>query len=530
MPAARLGTVGWGSMGNAARFLCPGVATAVIAWLRMWLRSLLLIPALTAWGANYYVDSATGSDSAPGTSTAAPWKTLQKVNATALRPGDRVLFKSGSAWTGQLAPRGSGSAGSPVVIDRYGQGALPRIDAGGRFDDAVRLYNAQFMELRNLEVTNRGAVPGVRRGVHLFLDNFGTAQHIVVAGLYVHDVNGSNGTGDNSKDNGGIIFTTNGDKTPSRFDGLAIERNIVWKVDRSAIAAQSYHWPRHRWFPSLHVVIRDNYVDDIGGDGIVPWATESAIIEHNIARNCNRRARSYNAGIWPWSTDDSLFQLNEAAFTRTTLDGEGFDSDFNSHNTLFQYNYSHDNEGGFMLICTPGKRDEKENVGNIGTEVRYNISRNDRARIFQLSGATQTSVHDNAIYVGPGIDVQMLIVTDWEGWADGAVFRNNLFDVQGTARYGHQVKRNADGTYEAGPGWGPAKNIVFADNQYSGRNIDAPPDSKNMPKSRPPQLDWNEPVFDPAHAEAYGSFIDSHRVWMTRLFERQFGKPVRLGR
>ena len=32
----------------------------------------------------------------------------------------------------------------------------------------------------------------VRRGVHVFLDNFGTARHIVVAKLYIHDVNGSN--------------------------------------------------------------------------------------------------------------------------------------------------------------------------------------------------------------------------------------------------------------------------------------------------------------------------------------------------
>jgi hypothetical protein len=53
--------------------------------------------------------------------------------------------------------------------------------------------------------------------------------------LYVHDVNGSN----RRKDDGGIIFRNTGDKTPSRFDGLTIERNIVWKVDRSAIAAQS---------------------------------------------------------------------------------------------------------------------------------------------------------------------------------------------------------------------------------------------------------------------------------------------------
>src|SRR5260370_40749116 len=106
---------------------------------------------------------------------------------------------------------------------------------------------------------------------------------------------------------------------------------------------------------------------------------------------------------------------------------KGFDSDFNSRNTLFQYNYSHDNEGGFMLICTPGKRNAAENLGNVGTEIRYNVSRNDRARIFHLSGGEETTVHDNAIYVGPDIDVQMPITTECEGWSVTALFRNNLF-------------------------------------------------------------------------------------------------------
>ena len=492
---------------------------------------LFLSLSLTLQAATYYVDSGSGNDANAGTSQNEPWKSLAKVNATELHPGDRLLFRSGAAWRGQLTPRGSGAEQSPIVISRYGSGALPHIDAAGQFPDAIRLYNVQFIELRNLEVTNHGAVPAARRGVHVFIDNFGTAKHIIVAGLYVHDVNGDNGNGDNGKDNGGIIFRTLGDKKPSRFDGLTIERNIVWKVDRSAIAAQSYHWRRTKWFPSLNVLIRDNFVDDIGGDGIVPWATDAAVIEHNIALNCNRRAGSYNAGIWPWSTDNSLFQLNEAAFTHTTLDGEGFDSDFNSRNTLFQYNYSHNNEGGFMLICTPGKLD-KDNLGNLGTEVRYNISRNDHTRIVNLSAAAHTAFHDNAIYVGPGIDLQMLIVTDWEGWADKAIFQNNFFYVQGTARYGHQASRNKDGTYGIAPGWGPAKDIVFEGNHYIGRNIDRPEDpsvAHNTPGT-PPKLDFEEPTFDPAHPELFDAFIVQHRAWIMRLFERQFGKPPRLER
>lgn len=492
---------------------------------------LFLTVSFSLHAATYYVSSTAGSDSNTGMSQDTPWKTLEKVNATVLYPGDRILFRSGNKWQGQLAPRGSGNSAAPIVIGRYGDGNLPCIDAAGQFPDAVRLYNVEFIEVRNLEVTNHGPQPAARRGVHVFIDNFGIAKHIVLSGLYIHDVNGSNGNGDDGKDNGGIIFRTNGDKKPSRFDGLIIEKNIVWKVDRSAIAAQSFHWRRTQWFPSLHVIIRDNFVDDIGGDGIVPWATDGAFIEHNIALNCNRRAGSYNAGIWPWSTDNSLFRLNEAAYTHTTLDGEGFDSDFNSRHTLFQYNYSHDNDGGFMLICTPGKLD-KDNLGNIGTEVRHNISRNDHARAFNLSAAAQTSVHDNAIYVGSGIDLQILIVTDWDGWANGAKFQNNFFYVAGTARYGHQTSRNKDGTYGIGPGWGLAKDIVFEGNHYYGQNIDKPENSppQQASSSHPPRLDFNEPTFDPAHPELYDAYLSRHRAWIVRLFEQQFGGPLHLER
>jgi hypothetical protein len=489
----------------------------------------------SAMSESYYVDSSLGNDAGAGTSQSSPWGTLSKVNASRFKSGDHILFKSGSAWQGQLAVRSSGSEGAPIVIDRYGEGPMPRIDGAGQVEDVVRLYNVQQVEVRNLELTNHGAQPAIRRGVHIFLDNFGTAKHIIVSGLYIHDVNGTNGVEHSHKDNGGIVFRTVGNQVPSRFDGLIIERNIVWKVDRSAIVAESYHAMRSHWFPSVNVIIRDNYVDDIGGDGIVPWATDGALVEHNIARNCNRRAGSYNAGIWPWSTDNSLFQLNEASLTRTTLDGEGFDSDYNSRNTLFQYNYSHDNEGGFMLICTPGdptKEDGPGYIGNIGTLIRHNISRNDRTRIFHLAGAAEnTIVHDNAIYVGSDIVVQMLAVTDWKGWADGAVFRNNVFYVEGTAHYGHEVSRK-EGSYTIASGWGPAKAIVFEGNRYIGRHVDRPEDSKGSVEEsgETPKLDWNEPQFDPAKPESFGAFLPKHREWMLRLFEQQFGKPARLGR
>ena len=470
---------------------------------------------------SYYVDSARGNDSNAGKSESAPWKSLAKISTTNFRPGDRILLHAGSAWNEQLKPQSSGASNAPIVIDRYGSGTRPRIDANGTIDDAVLLHNIQQIEIRNLEITNHANTTAVRRGVHIALDNFGTAKHIVVASLYIHDVNGTN----EKKDNGGIIFSTNGNITPSRFDDLRIENNIVWKVDRSGIAAQSYHSSRNRWFPSLNVVIRDNYVDDIGGDGIVPWATDGALVEYNIARDCNMRSHAFNAGIWQWSTDNTLLQWNEAFNTHDTHDGEGFDSDYNSRNTVFQYNYSHDNEGGFMLICSPGQRNPEQNIGNIGTIVRDNISHNDRTRIFHISAVNHTTVEDNAIYVGPGLDVQMVLASNWSGWTDDAVFKNNRFYVEGTARYGHAPTSHPDGTYDIAAGWAPAKNMVFDGNHYFGKQIDRPADADAKVEASTPKVnrDWQGPQFDPAHPDDFEAFMAKHTKWLHELMKSEFG-------
>jgi len=475
----------------------------------------LAIP-LSLCASTFYVDALHGDDSNAGTSPSAPWKTLDQVNRSHYQAGDRILFHSGSRWSGQLVLSSSGAEGAPILIDRYGRGKLPRIDGEGKVENVLQLENVEEIEVRHLEITNYGSQPGVRRGVLIASRNFGTAHHLQLSDLYIHDVNGTN----ERKETGGILFRTVGDKLPSNFDGLIIERNLLWKVDRSAIVGQSSEAGRSKWHPSLHVIIRDNYAEDIGGDGIVPWATDGALIEHNIVMHGNQRANSYNAGIWPWSTDNSLFQLNEAAYMHSTLDGEGFDSDFNSRNTRFLYNLSHDNEGGFMLICTPVKRNPLENAGNTGTLIQHNISRNDHARIFNLSGADQTTVESNAIYIAPGDDVQVLLTSNWEGWSSGAVFRDNTFDVAGTGRYGHELQRHQDG----------AKDIRFEGNRYFGRFVDMPVDTAAVVDSsfHPNRIDWNEPKFDPSRPEKFSTYLKKHRRWMLHLFARQFAAAIRL--
>ena len=437
--------------------------------------------------ADYYVDSVSGRDSNLGTSPAAAWKTLAKVNATTFHPGDRIFLQSGGVWTGQLWPKGSGTANHPIVIDKYGGDVLPLINGAGLAEDAVLLKNQEYWEVRNLGITNTGSTPGPRRGVNLIAENCGELHHLYLENLNIHDVNGT----EKDKANGGISYHAIGDAKPSRFVDLRIEGNHIRHVDRSGIFGWSTHWVRSKWYPSLGVVIRNNVLDDIGGDGIVNVATDGAVVEYNVVAHASQRSQDYNVGIWPWSADNTVVQYNEVYGTKGQHDAEGFDSDWNSRNTIIQYNYSHDNEGGFLLICNEGSQGPQDSAGNVGTIVRYNISQNDHHRGIKLSGPVKnTLIYNNTIYVGKGEDVDVVLHTDWTGWAADSYFYNNIFYVEGTARISYGVTANPDGSYASAPGPGKSTNNVYDYNLYFGMK----------PADDPHALTADPLMVDPGHA------------------------------
>src|SRR5215510_3525320 len=94
--------------------------------------SFLSLGSFTATqAANYYVDSAGGSDANSGTSSAAPWQSLGMVNGTAFQPGDIINFKRGSVWTGTLQIPNSGTPDSPIIYQAYDTGTPPQIKNPG---------------------------------------------------------------------------------------------------------------------------------------------------------------------------------------------------------------------------------------------------------------------------------------------------------------------------------------------------------------------------------------------------------------
>ncbi|MGF7144450.1 hypothetical protein HNQ56_002881 [Anaerotaenia torta] len=432
----------------------------------------------------YYVSSSQGSDNNDGLSPERPWKTVDKVNAGTYAAGDNILFRSGDSWTGTiLHPLGSGVPGNPIVLGRYGVAAekpyfnaedasitmninnFTKVENSQRtpgtqtFYATVYLYNQEYWTIEDIEVSNRsagytnaGGDGKLRNGIMIMNDGAGTLHDIAVKNTYVHDV-----LGDKSSKaywgGAGINYTVmlKGEEAHgSNYEGILIEGNYVRNTNRQGIVTNSRQNLREDmdhtgelqgaiskgispWYPSTDVQVRNNYVKDIAGDGILVQVCTDAIVEYNTVDGFNQRSGGASCGIWAWNADDTVFQYNEAFGGKTTQDGQGYDIDYGQTGTIYQYNYSHDNDGGFILVCSPGQGNDV-NAPGYGVKcqngiIRYNISQNDRNRIFMFSGYSDgTVIYNNTLYQGRGINASPINFWAWNTTYPTSVsFYNNIF-------------------------------------------------------------------------------------------------------
>ena len=73
----------------------------------------------------YFVDDRNGDDQASGVVERLAWRSVERVNAADLRPGDIVRFKCGGEWRERLNPK-SGEPGRPITYASYGTGEKPK--------------------------------------------------------------------------------------------------------------------------------------------------------------------------------------------------------------------------------------------------------------------------------------------------------------------------------------------------------------------------------------------------------------------
>ncbi|HPS55210.1 MAG TPA: LamG domain-containing protein [Sedimentisphaerales bacterium] len=423
-------------------------------------------------GTTYYVDSVGGSDTNLGTSVSQPWKTVAKANSVTLGPGDKLLFKAGSVYTGvQFKPKGKGANGAPVIIDMYGQGNKPLFEGQGLVSPVVYIYNMEYIEVGNFEVTNTGPtrVAG-RTGVSFTLGDYGVGHHVYARNLFIHDVNGSL-----SKDEGGGIglhFGAGGYFHPrSCYEDVLIEGCHLLRCDRDGMVIGFGYSGRFAWYPGHNIRVRNNLLEDIGGDGIIIFASDGAVVEYNVLDGGRTRCADWAAGIWPCGADNTIVQYNEVCNMVGTNDGEAFDDDGGCQGSIFQYNYSHDNDGGFLLEC--GGYDV-EDIGSRNMIVRYNISQNDgdhtgastRGGLSLYSDSVNDQIYNNIFYIDSEFSIDFIeFIHNGSNSQPGFKFYNNIFFSDGIANY----------RYNQG-----FSNYIFSNNVFYGTHTNLPTSSNSI--------------------------------------------------
>lgn len=407
----------------------------------------------------YYIDAINGLDSNSGTRTSTAWKTFTKVNSKTFLPGQQILLKCGGIWTSQLYPKGSGTLTNPITISSYGTGNKPIINGGGIAGAAVYLFNQSNWIIQNLEVTNSAIRDNVfREGIYVQNQGGGTLSNIQILNNYVHNVSGTFLYGSSDPHAwGGIVCNIPGTAGTDRFDNVLIQGNTVEASGRTGIVVWDNVWSG-AGFSSTNVKIRQNTVKDIDSDGILTFGCDGAIVEYNVANNCGRYAETgaFNGTCAIWSTRGAncVVQYNEAYNTQKLLDnadGQGFDHDYDAVGNIIQYNYSHDNGGGFVLLISGG-------TTSSNCVVRYNISQNDRTRVFNFAGGIipNTQIYNNTIYINSTLSTN-IIDHSWDlNMAPTYYFANNIVYNLGSGIY------NIPGTLGA--------NAIFNYNLYYGNH------------------------------------------------------------
>ena len=422
----------------------------------------------------HYVDATAGDDAKDGRTADSAWKTLSRVNSETFQPGAAICLRAGGSWTGALAPKGSGTAAAPIVIDQYGTGNKPRIAAGASDQQPLLLENVQYWEVNNLELTNTKAAPGDYRGILVRGKDAGVLNHIHIRNSFIHDVNGQvNWIGgstaddappwvkfqtgwDASKRTGGIVVevqSANGTKT--WFNDVVIENNVIQDTSFGGIVFKqlegSYGWgvrssgSDSKFVPHTNIVVRNNYLSQTntkyGCNSIYMTGARHVLIERNVCKDSGTSAiEAYNA-------DDVRIQYNETYGTVRKAggaDSNGIDADRATTNTIIQYNYVHNNGDG-ILICQFVFGD---------AVIRYNLVMNNSRHGINLHSdkAATNQIYNNLLMID-GINSGNLVATSGNADQLAATYalKNNIF---------HSTRSAA--SVVSGPG------VSYGNNLFSG--------------------------------------------------------------
>jgi hypothetical protein len=421
---------------------------------------------------------------------------FDRYREATLEPGDRVLFERGREFTGMFAPKAVGAEGQVIIITARGEGPRPVIHnrgvihphptrEGAVVSAAILLFNAEYVEVRDLEVTNNNGGDqddDALIGIYVLAEDTGKYHnHIYIEDNYVHHVNGAV----EGKHRGGIHvhgYSPTTDATAT-YNDVRIVGNVIERVGGVGIGtdiddlvnAQDFAGD-HRPNAMTNLYVARNRVAYTGRNAIIARDSDYAVYEYNTVAHSSRY--SHGNSVFNFRTLGIVIQYNEVYGNTGELDDidrGAFDVDYHSRDTLMQYNYSHGNHWFMSIMKRPV----------VDAVIRYNLSVNDRFGGYHYGFETATDlvnaqIYGNTHYYGKGATPEiigpLLGRTPME-----SVFSNNIFYAEDP---GGTMGANAEN----------GRNVVWDTNLYY--NITPPVSEKNALIAHPQFVDPGAEPFD----------------------------------
>lgn len=239
------------------------------------------VPAPT--GTIYYV-SPTGNDTTNnGTSQATAWKTVGKVDAAALQPGDAVYFQGGASFTdNSLSPGGganlNGSQGHPITFGSYGTGQA-YLQGGVWFNGDNHLAFQNLKIGADAGFTSSSGFQG--NGLDIMIVN-DTIQHVSI-GINAEGTGWTiaNNTVQFTGDSGLLIGYTAGTAGgPAGGDNIFITGNTIDHTGQDATITYGTHGIYDKFTNS---VITNNTITNFHDDGVSVRYRNSALTGNQMS-------------------------------------------------------------------------------------------------------------------------------------------------------------------------------------------------------------------------------------------------------